>query len=138
MTIIGSCKTFLISLFYLVHTVKFVADYSNNRVVVEQVGSNKSGVNGQSMIKGEKRILYHGDKVSLLHNSNYSYCLNFETTPKFGIESNKRSTNILEQYNPPKKPRPELCAKWETKDGTLLVYNSLNLIHKTKVSLCFT
>lgn len=102
--------------------------------MVEQVGSNKSAINGESMIKGEKRLMYHGDKVSLLFNRDYSYCLNFESSPSYGVESNKRSTNALEQDISPKKPRSDLTAQWETRDGTLLVYNSSNLVHKNKVN----
>jgi len=117
--------------------VRFEADYSNARVVIEQLGSNKSAVNGESMIKGEKRILYNGDKVSLLYKSDYTYCLNFESTPSYGIESNKRTTNSLEQYSSPKKRRQDLIAKWEIRDDSLLVYNSSNLIHKNKVDFDF-
>lgn len=86
------------------------------------------------MIRGEKRLLYHGDKVSLLFNSDYTFCLNFELTPSYGVESNKRSTNSLDLDISPKKPRSDLTAKWETRDGTLLVYNSSNLVHRNKVN----
>lgn len=89
------------------------------------------------MIKGEKRLLYHGDKVSLLFNSDYTFYLNFEFTPSYGVESNKRSTNSLDQDISPKKPRSDVTAKWETRDGTLLVYNSSNLVHRNKVN-CFS
>jgi hypothetical protein len=119
-------------------TVKFEADYSKNRVLVEQLGSNQSAVNNESMIKGEKRLLYHGDKVSLLFNSNYIFNLNFVPNAMFksyGLESNKRLTNSPDQYIVAKKFRSNIAAKWETKDGTLLVYNSSNLVHKNKVDL---
>lgn len=117
-------------------TVKFEADYSRNRVFVEQLGSNQSAVNNESMVKGEKRILYHGDKVSLLFTSNYVFNLNFVPNAmykNYGLESNKRLTNSPDQYIVPKKCRSNIAAKWETKDGTLLVYNSSNLVHKNKV-----
>jgi len=114
--------------------VKFEVDYSKGQVVVEQLGHNKSAVNGESIIKGEKRLLYNGDKVSLLFNSNYRFLLNFESPPNYGIESHKRPTNYSDKDNSPKKPRPDpITAKWETRDETLLVYNSPNLIHKNKV-----
>lgn len=119
-------------------TVKFEADYSRNRVLVEQLGSNHSAVNNESMIRGEKRLLYHGDKVSLLFTSNYVFNLNFVPNAVFnsyGLESNKRLTHCSDQYIVPKKCRSDIAAKWETKDGTLLVYNSSNLVHKNKVNL---
>jgi len=115
--------------------VKFEADYSTARVVVEQLGSNKSAVNDESMIKGEKRLLCNGDKVSLLFNSNYTFRLKFESPPSYGVESHKRPTNCSDQDNSPKKPRPDpIIAKWETRDGTLLVYNCSNLAHSNKVN----
>lgn len=116
--------------------VKFVADYSMGRVLVEQIGSNKSAVNDDSMIKGEKRLLYHGDKVSLLFKSNYTFRLDFITSPSYGVAtaSNKRPTGQSNEDTSPKKSRPEDKEKWQTWDGTLLVYNSLNLNHNDKVS----
>lgn len=111
--------------------MRFEADYSMSRVFIEQLGSNKSAVNDESMIKGEKRLLYHGDKVSLLFNSNYTYRLNFLSPP--GSETNKRLTNYSNQDISPKKPRLNLTTKWETRDGSLLIYNSSNLVHKKKV-----
>jgi len=114
--------------------VKFEADYSVGRVLVEQLGSNKSAVNEESMIKGEKRLLCHGDTVSLLYNSNHTYRLDFVSFPNYGVESNKRPTTSADQYILPKKPRTNLIEKWETVDDTLLVYNSSNLVHKNKVN----
>lgn len=114
--------------------MKFIADYSTARVVVEQIGSNRSAVNNESMIKGEKRLLYHGDQVSLLFNSNFTYHLDFITPPTYGVDSNKRTTNCLEKEISPKKPRSDSTSKWETRDGTLLVYNSLNVCHKDKIA----
>jgi len=115
--------------------VKFVADYSTARVLVEQLGSNRSAVNNESMIKGEKRLLNHGDKVSLLFNSNFTYHLDFVTPPTYGVDSNKRTTNSLDKEISPKKPRSDSTPKWETRDGTLLVYNSSNIVHKDKVNV---
>ncbi|XP_022180133.1 uncharacterized protein F21D5.5-like [Myzus persicae] len=133
--------------------MKFVADYSTARVLVEQLGSNKSAVNDESMIKGEKRLLIHGDKVALLFNSNYTYHLDFVTPPTYGVDSNKRTTNCLDKEisskKPrsdsiskwetrdeilPKKPRSDSTSKWETRDGTLLVYTSSNIVHKDKIA----
>lgn len=106
------------------------------RVLVEQIGNNKSAVNNESMIKGEKRLLYHGDKVSLLFKSDYTFRLDFITSPSYGVAvaSNKRPTGQSIEDILPKKPRPEHKEKWQTRDGTLLVYNSSNLNHKDKVS----
>lgn len=115
--------------------MKFEADYSMGHVIVEQLGNNKSAINNESMIKGEKRILYHGDKVSLLFNSNYTYRLSFITTPSYGIAPNKRPTECLNQDILRKKLRSNLEAKWERWDNSLLVYNSKELIHKEKVNL---
>jgi len=115
--------------------VKFVADYSTARVLVEQLGSNRSAVNNESMIKGEKRLLNHGDKVSLLFNSSFTYHLDFVTPPTYGVDSNKRTTNCLDREISPKKPRSDSTTKWETRDGTLLVYNSSNIVHKDKVNV---
>ncbi|VVC40863.1 Hypothetical protein CINCED_3A022676 [Cinara cedri] len=115
--------------------VKFEADYSVGHVLVEQLGNNKSAINNQSMIKGEKRILYHGDKVSLLFNSNYTYILNFITTPSYGVSPNKRPTENLNQKIACKKIRP--CEnKWE-KWNSLMVYNSQDLVHKEKCIYIF-
>lgn len=116
--------------------MKFEADYSMGRVLVEQLGSNKSAVNGESMIKGEKRLLYHGDNVSLLFNSNHTYRLDFVSPPNYGIKSNKRTTTSLDQDISYKKYRSDSSAKWETRDGTLLVYNSSNIVPKNKVNFC--
>lgn len=115
--------------------MKFEADYSMGHVLVEQLGNNKSAVNNESMIKGEKRILYHGDKVSLLFNSNYIYRLSFITTPSYGIAPNKRPTECLNQDILRKKLRSNHDAKWERWDNSLLVYNSKELVHKEKVNL---
>lgn len=114
--------------------MKFEADYSMNRVLVEQLGSNKSAVKGESMIKGEKRLLYHGDTVSLLFNSNHIYRLDFVSPPNYGIESNKRPTTSSDQDISYKKHRSDSTSNWETRDGTLLVYNSSNIVHKNKVN----
>lgn len=115
--------------------MKFEADYSMGRVLVEQVGSNKSAINEESMIKGEKRVLHHGDKVSLLYNSNYTFRLDFVPPHSYGLESSKkRSASSFDQDVSPKKPRSATPSSWETKDGTLLVFNSSNLIHKHKVN----
>lgn len=116
--------------------MKFEADYSMGRVLVEQLGSNKSAVKGESMIKGEKRLLYHGDNVSLLFNSNYTYRLDFVSPPNYGVKSNKRPTISLDQDISYKKYRSDSSTKWETRDGTLLVYNSSNIVHKNKVNFC--
>jgi len=102
--------------------VKFVADYSTARVLVEQLGNNRSAVNNQSMIKGEKRLLNHGDKVSLLFNSNHSYHLNFVTPPTYGVDSNKRTTHFLGKEISPKKPRSDCTSKCETTDGMCWLY----------------
>lgn len=112
--------------------MKFEADYSMARVLIEQLGCNKSAVNDESMIKGEKRLLYHGDKVSLLFKSNYTYRLNF-LSPSI-IESNKRRNSCPNKNISPKKLRLNDIPKWETIDGSLMVYNSPNLVHKDKVS----
>lgn len=97
--------------------MKFVADYSTARVLVEQLGSNKSAINNESMIKGEKRLLIHGDKVALLFNSNYTYHLDFFTPPTYGVDSNKRATNCLYKEISPKKPRSDSTSQLETRDG---------------------
>lgn len=105
------------------------------RALVEQLGSNKSAVNGQSMIRGEKRILYHGDTVSLLFNSDHTYRLDFVSPPNYDVGSNKRPTTSPDQHTLPKKPRTDLVEKWETRDdGALLVYCSSNLVHRNKVN----
>lgn len=115
--------------------MKFEADYSKGHVIVEQLGNNKSAVNNESMIKGEKRILYHGDYVSLLFNSNYTYRLKFLTPPSYGVAPNKRPTECMNQEILCKKIRLNGDAKWEKWDGSLLVYNSQELVHKEKVNL---
>lgn len=117
--------------------MKFEADYAMGRVLVEQLGSNKSAVNKESMIKGEKRLLYHGDIVSLLFGTNYTFRLNFLAPPSYGAMSKKRPNNCLEEKIITKKFCPTILPKWETRDGTLLVYNSLNLDHKDKVNLFY-
>jgi len=114
--------------------MKFEADYSMGRVLVEQLGCNMSAVNEESMIKGEKRLLCHGDTVSLLFNSEYTYRLDFVSPPNYGVESGKRPITLSDQHILSKKPRTGLSEKWETRDGTLLVYNSLNLVHKNKIA----
>lgn len=112
--------------------MKFEADYSMARVLIEQLGCNKSAVNGESMIKGEKRLLYHGDKVSLLYKSNYTYRLNFLSPPI--VESNKRRMSCENNDTSPKKLRLNNIQEWQTIDSSLMVYNSPNLVHKDKVS----
>lgn len=114
--------------------MKFEADYSMGRVLVEQLGSNKSAVKGESMIKGEKRLIYHGDNVSLLFNSKHTYRLDFVSSPNYGIKSNKRPTVSVDQDISYKKHRSGSPGKWEVRDGTLLVYNSSNIVHKNKVN----
>lgn len=103
------------------------------RVLVEQMGINKSAINKESMIQGEKRLLYHGDKVSLLYDSDYTFRLNFVTPPSYGVISKKRPTNCLDDNILTKKSRLNL-SKWEIHDGTLLIYNSYDLVHKNKVN----
>lgn len=117
--------------------MKFEADYSMGQVLVEQIGCNKSAINGQSMVKGEKRILHHGDKISLLFkDDNYNYHLNFKCKyPNYGIKSNKRPSNCSNQEISPKRPHANLTAKWEKRDNSLLVFNSANLVHRDKVYL---
>ncbi|XP_050422103.1 uncharacterized protein F21D5.5 [Adelges cooleyi] len=116
--------------------VKFEADYSMGRVVVEQLGNNKSAVNEESMLKGEKRLISHGDKVSLLFNSDYCYQLEFIPPPNYGLfDAKKRISEYSENSISPKKRRTAAATeKWETRDGTLLVYNSDDLVHKSKVA----
>ncbi|CAH1736188.1 unnamed protein product [Aphis gossypii] len=114
--------------------MKFVADYSTARVLVEQLGGNKSAVNNESMIKGEKRLLNHGDKVALLFNSNYTYHLDFVTPPTYGVDSNKRTTNCLDKEILHKKPRSSSTPKWDCINDSLMVYNNPNIVHKDKVA----
>lgn len=105
-----------------------------SRVFVEQLGYNKSAVNEESMIKGEKRFLYHGDTVSLLFHSEHTYRLDFVSPLSYGVESRKRPITLSDQHIVSKKPCMGLTENWETRDGTLLVYNSSNLVHKNKVN----
>ncbi|XP_025191378.1 uncharacterized protein F21D5.5-like [Melanaphis sacchari] len=114
--------------------MKFIADYSTARVLVEQLGSNKSAVNNESMIKGEKRLLNHGDKVALLFNSNYTYRLDFVTPPSYGVDSNKRTTNYLDKEIYNKKPRSDSTSIWEYKNDSMMLYNSSNIVHKEKIA----
>ncbi|XP_060852447.1 LOW QUALITY PROTEIN: uncharacterized protein F21D5.5-like [Rhopalosiphum padi] len=114
--------------------MKFVADYSTARVLVEQLGSNKSAVNDESMIKGEKRLLIHGDKVALLFKSNYTYHLDFVTPPTYGVESKKKDTNCLDKEMSHKKSRSDSTPQWECKNSSIMVYNSSNIFHKDKIA----
>ncbi|XP_050524930.1 uncharacterized protein F21D5.5 isoform X2 [Daktulosphaira vitifoliae] len=114
--------------------VKFEADYSTRHVIVEQIGNNKSAVNGESMMKGEKRLINHGDKVSLLHGSDYSYYLKFILPPDYGVSNPKK--RVTEYYNNEtfKKKKSTESQKWDTRNGALLIYTSEELIQKSKIA----
>lgn len=114
--------------------VKFEADYDKGIVMVEQLGNNNSAINKKSLVRGEKRLLNHGDKVSLLVNRDYTYELNFVEPPDCSAKPKKRSVNWLTKAISPKKLCSSTLGKWEVNDGSLLVFSSLNLIHKSKVN----
>jgi len=113
--------------------VRFVADYSTNRVLVEQLGNYSSGVNDESMVKGEKRLLNIGDKVSLLYKTNFIYRLDFEDSPTYKLDSRKRTNSIINKEITCKRHCSD--SRWDTIKRTLLVYNSSHVIHKNKVNV---
>lgn len=114
--------------------MKFVADYSTGRVFVEQLGTYSSAVNNVSMMIGEKRLLNHEDIIALLYENKYTYHLDF-FTPNYCVDSNKKTTNCLNNEISPEIPRSDSTDEWETRDGTLLVYKSSNIVHNNKVNV---
>lgn len=113
--------------------VKIVADYSVSRVWVQQLGKSRSAVNDQTMIKGEKRLLNLGDKITLLYKTNHTYHLDF-LTPTYGMDYSKNNTICLNKEIIVKTPPSNSTLGWDTRDGTLLVFNSPNIVFTDKVS----
>jgi len=114
--------------------VKIIADYSKSLVWVQQLGKSRSAVNDQTMMKGEKRILNYGDKITLLYKTNHIYHLDF-LTPTYGVDYNQRNTFCLNKEIIPKTPPLNPTLIWDDRDGTLFVFNSPNIVHKDKVSI---
>lgn len=114
--------------------MKIVADYSKSRVWAQQLGKSRSAINDQTMMKGEKRILNHGDKITLLYKTNHIYHLDF-IIPTYGIDYNQRNTFCLNKEIIPKSPISNPTLIWDDRDGTLLVFNSPNIVHKDKVNI---
>jgi bifunctional polynucleotide phosphatase/kinase len=118
----------------LVFLVKFIANYSTGQICVQQLGKSRSAVNNQSMLKGEKRLLRHGDKVALLYKSSHTYRFDFLTS-SYGIDYNNNNSYCINKEIIPKIPLLNSTTAWDTRDGTLLVFNSTNIVHKDKVNI---
>uniref|UniRef100_A0A2S2PS51 Bifunctional polynucleotide phosphatase/kinase n=1 Tax=Schizaphis graminum TaxID=13262 RepID=A0A2S2PS51_SCHGA len=113
--------------------MKFIADYSTGQICVQQLGKSRSAVNNQSMSKGEKRLLRHGDKVALLYKSSHTYRFDF-LTPSYGIDYYKKNTYCINKGIISKIPLLNSTTVWDTRDGSLLVFNSTNIVHKDKIA----
>jgi len=113
--------------------VKIVADYCASQVWVQQLGKSRSAVNDKTMMKGEKRLLNPGDKITLLYKTNHTYHLEF-LTPTYGIDYSKRNTICSNKEIILKTPPTNSSLIWDDRDGTLLVFNSSNIVHKDKVN----
>uniref|UniRef100_A0A2H8TJF9 Bifunctional polynucleotide phosphatase/kinase n=2 Tax=Melanaphis sacchari TaxID=742174 RepID=A0A2H8TJF9_9HEMI len=113
--------------------MKFVADYSTGKICVQQLGKSRSAINNQSMSKGEKRLLNHGDKVALLYKSNHTYHFDFLTL-SYNIDYNKNNFFCINKAITPKILLSNSTSMWDIIDGTLLVFNSTNIVHKDKIA----
>lgn len=113
--------------------MKFIADYSTGQICVQQLGKSRSAVNKQPMVKGEKRLLNYGDKVALLYKSNHTY--HFDSVSlSYGIDNNKKNSYCTNKEIIPKIPLSHSTCMWVNR-GTLLVFNSKNIVHKDKVNI---
>ncbi|XP_050063519.1 uncharacterized protein F21D5.5-like isoform X2 [Aphis gossypii] len=112
--------------------MKFIADYSTGQICVQQLGKSRSAVNKQPMVKGEKRLLNYGDKVALLYKSNHTY--HFDSVSlSYGIDNNKKNSYCTNKEIIPKIPLSHSTCMWVNR-GTLLVFNSKNIVHKDKIA----
>lgn len=85
-------------------SVEIVADYSNAKVTVKQIGKRASGFNGFKTVKGLQFIGKHGDRIEMLYGQ-YHYDIEFNPPPPSIIMAEKRSRESEPRASPCKIPR---------------------------------
>lgn len=87
--------------FFIILSVRLLANYADQRVFVQQIGVHSSGLNGFKTEKDVKIVAQHNDRLEILYGK-YPYVIEFNPPPARAIFVPKEKKRIHEsdsEYN---------------------------------------